>query len=277
MGDVSGIRDYILYLKNQCGLQISLHPVEEESVIVPGDLMVFNIHENSYCAFLKNYPGAWQRCVQGQKAVFERCKRGAFCGTCYAGVREYVYPIGDGEKTVGFLCVSGYRAEDADGYLKKTAERFSIPYESLKGVYGSLKSEMLSKAESDTLIRPLCDMLELAYRKTEPRTEESLIVRMIRYVKQYHTQNLTLEELCRVFSCSRSYVSHNFKGHTGRTFREYLTDQRIANAKSLLQYSELSVTEIAFSVGFSDSNYFSNVFKKHTGASPMAYRKAVKP
>ena len=60
---------------------------------------------------------------------------------------------------------------------------------------------------------------------------------------------------------------------TGKGFREYLTELRLTDAASLLRYSELSVTEIAYSVGFCESNYFSNVFKKQYGISPKDYRK----
>ena len=87
---------------------------------------------------------------------------------------------------------------------------------------------------------------------------------------------LTIEDVCKRYSCSRSHISHCFKKQTGYTFREYLTNVRLENAKSLLQYSGLTITEIAFSVGFNDSNYFSNVFKAQMGISPMKYRKSLK-
>ena len=62
----------------------------------------------------------------------------------------------------------------------------------------------------------------------------------------------------------------------GVTLKEYLNVLRIEGAKQLLHSSELNITEIAFSIGFSDGNYFTNVLKKHTGISPSAYRKRVK-
>jgi AraC-like DNA-binding protein len=55
-----------------------------------------------------------------------------------------------------------------------------------------------------------------------------------------------------------------------------LTSLRIEDAKLLLLNSELTVTEIAFSVGYGDSNYFSNIFKQKVGMSPRDYRKGGK-
>ena len=120
-------------------------------------------------------------------------------------------------------------------------------------------------------------MLELAYiKEKEKEGKEDLITEICRYVRQNYASDITTDTVCRKFYCSRSYISHTFKRDVGRSFRDYLAEIRIDNAKRLLKYSALSVREIAFSVGFSDQNYFSGVFKKITGKSPLAYRKNAK-
>ena len=55
--------------------------------------------------------------------------------------------------------------------------------------------------------------------------------------------------------------------------REYITVLRIEDAKELLTRSNLTVSEIAYAVGFSDSNYFSSQFKQAVGVSPLCYKK----
>ena len=96
---------------------------------------------------------------------------------------------------------------------------------------------------------------------------------VVAYIRRYHKQNITMESLCAHFSCSRSKISHAFKSQLGVGFREYLTELRLSDAAGLLCYSDLSITEIAYSVGFCDSNYFSGVFKSRFGLSPTEYRK----
>lgn len=117
-------------------------------------------------------------------------------------------------------------------------------------------------------------MLELAYSITKSKKETDIIKKAVNYINRNYTQNITLDTVCKVFSCTRSYMSHNFKKETGQGFREYLTSIRIRSAKLLLRYSDLNVTEISDSLGFCDSNYFSLVFKKYTGKSPTEYKKA---
>ena len=85
---------------------------------------------------------------------------------------------------------------------------------------------------------------------------------------------MTVDEICKVFGCSRSYFSHTFKKETGRGFREYLIDVRLENSKRLLALSRLNITEVALAVGFSDSNYFTGLFKKKYSISPLVYRRS---
>ena len=271
---VNEIKNYILFLKKQCKLDVTLHPMENEQIISNSRLMSFNIHENSYCVYVKSFSNAQRHCILRQGKIVDKCTAdGSFCGTCYAGVREYVYPIICEESIVGFICISGYKDTNFLSYMERCSEKFEIPTESLINVSQCLKEKMPDKAYVDTLVIPLIRMLELAYSKMDkPETESDIVESVIGYVNRCYTQDITLKDICDEFHCSRSYISHIFKKTTGMSFREYLTDVRIRAAKSLLKHSVLKVTEIALSVGFNDSNYFSSVFRTYTGFSPRAYR-----
>ena len=271
---IAEIKNYILFLKKQCQLEITLHPNGNEQLISESELIYFNIHENSHCIYVKTFPKAHEHCINRQYKINEKCKTGSFCGTCYAGVTEYVYPINGRNSTVGFICVSGYRNSSYPSYVERCSEKFGIPFEVLYQTAESLKEDMPDKEYIDMLIAPLIRMLELAYVKTTEVSRESDIVdRIIKYVNRYYSQNITLCGICEDFFVSRSSVSHIFNKKTGQSFREYLVSVRLNAAKSLLCHSRLSITEIAFSVGFSDSNYFSNVFKAKEGITPGKYRK----
>lgn len=274
MDDITAIKNYILFLKNDCKLSVTLHPCENEQFISSSELIEFNIHENPYCIYIKNFPNARQHCIDRQKKIRYMCKNGSFCGICYAGIFEYIYPIYDGISDIGFICVSGYKSENYKQCIEKTAEKFNIPAENLLKTARCLKIKIPDKKYVDTLIIPLVKMLELAYGKSSDiAASDSCIDNVIKYINRHYSEDITLKEICSAFSYSRSSISHNFKKTIGQSVKEYLTSVRIKSAKNLLVHSKLNVTEISCAVGFNDSNYFSYIFKKHTGVSPRLYRR----
>ena len=276
MHNITAIKNYILFLKREHNLSVSLHPLKYDSVINSSELSLFNMHDNSYCVYIKNNSEATNHCVCTQKMVLEKCRYGSYCGICYAGVKEFVYPITNGRENVGFISVSGYKTEKAASYQLSVSKTYDFNLDELKNIYDSLQPDNHEKAYIDTLILPLCDMLELAYLKAPniAKSEKIFAVQVADYIKCFRNQEITSKEICEHFSCSRSYMSTEFNKYFGKTIREYITELRIADAKSLLTYSSLSVTEIAYCIGFSDANYFSSLFKKLNKITPLQYRKA---
>jgi len=277
MDIIESIRKYLLFLKSECRLSVSLHPYEGEELITFSELMLYNLHDNSYCAAVKALSGDQRICQAHQKKVHRRARQLGcpFSGVCHAGVFEFVYPIKNGDEVLGFISVGAYAADSPKGYIEKTAERFGVCREQLLPSYSTLESRRPEVDRIDTLIAPLVSMLELAYKKQDgkPRDGEGLIGGIIRYVRQNYTSDLTVDLICREFSCSRSYLSHSFRSAAGKSLRDYISELRLTHARHLLEVSDLSVTEIAFLSGFNDSNYFSDAFKKKLGISPLAYRK----
>jgi len=70
-----------------------------------------------------------------------------------------------------------------------------------------------------------------------------------------------------------SYLSNLFSSIEGVTIEQFFILQRIEKAKELLSYDQLSISEIAFQLGFSSVHHLSNQFKKATGITPSAFKK----
>ena len=230
------ITEYISYLNLQHSLEISLHISDSDDIILYGNLYLHNSHTNPYCTRLKFCEAAKRCCLQKQASVTRRAAEGSFVGVCYAGVREIVYPISNGERTVGFISVSGYRAPEADKYIEKISGEYGIPTEELKKAYCALNDNMPDKREIDVLIKPLCAMLELKYIKNKDRgADESgdFAEEVKRYIIQHRREELSISDLCRRFSCSRSYLCHEFKRECGMTVGDFVLKARREDAKYL--------------------------------------------
>lgn len=98
------------------------------------------------------------------------------------------------------------------------------------------------------------------------------IDRVVRFLNGNFRQPVRLEELTRLAAMSENSLLHHFSGMIGTTPMKYLARLRIRYAAGLLHNTELSVTEIAGNAGFADPSYFSRVFRRETGMSPLAYR-----
>lgn len=99
------------------------------------------------------------------------------------------------------------------------------------------------------------------------------IQKTIDYIHREYTSNITLSSAAGYSFLNESYLSRNFKKHTGFTFSEYLNNYRIQAAIKLLEDTTKNVSEIATAVGFNSLNHFCKTFKSHIGCSPLNYRK----
>jgi AraC-like DNA-binding protein len=83
---------------------------------------------------------------------------------------------------------------------------------------------------------------------------------------------LGVDALAAELRCSASHLSRLFHHATGERIVEYITRIRLNNALEAIRNTPLSIKEIAVACGFNDPNYFTRVFRQHTGRSPKQYR-----
>lgn len=100
-----------------------------------------------------------------------------------------------------------------------------------------------------------------------------MINHALNYINEHYTeQDMSLNMVADELNLSSAHFSTIFSQSMGKTFIDYLTEQRINHAKLLLKETNLKLTDIALEIGYNDSNYFSYLFKKKTGLSPTIYR-----
>lgn len=110
----------------------------------------------------------------------------------------------------------------------------------------------------------------------------SQIVKNFKRMLEQHYRQLSQGKADKVFrvqdyadaqSLHPNYLNNVIKSKTGKAVGTWITEKTIAEAKSQLQHSSASIKELAFLLGFTESTHFSNYFKKHTGLSPIQFRK----
>ncbi|RGG82442.1 helix-turn-helix domain-containing protein [Coprobacillus sp. AF17-11AC] len=93
-----------------------------------------------------------------------------------------------------------------------------------------------------------------------------------KYIISNYNKEITIEQLCAYFFCSRSTLLNHFKSKYNTTIHKFLLDYRLEIASELLINEKISVKEISYKCGFEDPNYFCKVFRKKYNKSPLEFK-----
>lgn len=107
--------------------------------------------------------------------------------------------------------------------------------------------------------------------------DEDTMARAERYIRTHFMDNITREDVAAVACITPNYLSKQFHSKKGMNLREYINTIRIEEAKRLLLTTSHSVSDVAGMVGYDNISYFSTVFRKYAGMSPVDWRSAAQP
>ncbi len=106
-----------------------------------------------------------------------------------------------------------------------------------------------------------------------PLNKGHKIDKIIKYVHDNYNSNISNISIGRLFNYHPNYISRLIFINTGMTLHQYLLQHRISEVIDLIQNSDITITEAAYTVGFNSLTHFSKQFKKMTGRNPISFRK----
>ena len=113
---------------------------------------------------------------------------------------------------------------------------------------------------------------------TRKHSNSSLLTRFEQLIDDYFNSEvenlLTVQYIAAQLNLSPNYLSDLLRVHTGQNTQQHIHEKLIAKAKEKLSTTHLSVSEIAYSLGFEHAQSFSTLFKKKTNLSPLEFRQA---
>ncbi|MDQ0045458.1 helix-turn-helix transcriptional regulator [Variovorax boronicumulans] len=115
-------------------------------------------------------------------------------------------------------------------------------------------------------------LLEQAARHSGRSSRRDALQRVMRYVREHLSEEMSLNEAAAAAMLSPNYLAHLLKKQTDRTFTELVTERRLERAKELLLTSGVRIGDIAQQCGFSDADYFSRRFRQQIGVTPRQFR-----
>lgn len=150
---------------------------------------------------------------------------------------------------------------DKDGRVKNIFENMLIEYSEREIGHLKILKYLLSQLIFFTIrqLPPLSDI-------------SSLTKSIMEMVDTHYNCHLTLSEICKAKHYSLAYSSNKFKAETGMTFTEYVQKKRISESCIMLSETDMSITDIANAVGYSNIKFFNRIFKEITHTSPRQFR-----
>jgi two-component system response regulator YesN len=97
------------------------------------------------------------------------------------------------------------------------------------------------------------------------------VIQALEYIRKNFSEDVGAQQIADHIGISRDHMRHLFKEETGQTVLDALTAIRVDQSKKMLDEGKYKIYEIAELVGYRNSQYFSQVFRKSTGMTPLEY------
>jgi len=141
--------------------------------------------------------------------------------------------------------------------------------------YSKEVSEHLAQHFSHEVRQPF-DRLSFTEKANTNHPDEAILQAQLWMQNHLNKASITIKNLSELFGMSQRNFNRRFRQATNMSPLKYLQNQRLSEAKELLQNSNLSISEIAFRVGYIDVSHFTKLFKDFFSTTPKKYRTQVR-
>lgn len=230
-----------------------------------------------FCSILRKDIRADLKCKECDKNAFKTASetKSLYLYECHAGLTEGVAPVITEDKFLGYLMMGQTLKNKSDEKLWEqiynNCKNYDVDFKSLKESFFELKHVEWRKIYAAARIMDISARF-IHFSKYAKIQEPKLLEKIKNFILDNLDKNVTIVDMSSKLNMSKSYLSHCIQSEFKTTFTKYIQRIRIEKAKSLLDETGMSISDIAEAVGYSDPNYFARVFKKCTGYNASLYR-----
>lgn len=192
---------------------------------------------------------------------------------CHAGIEEAVAPIFIKGQLAGYAMIGQFRTCRT---LPAKVVRDAIK----KGIAAKLSASFaklpyFERAKAESMLGFFSMIADyIAAKEIVGIKGEKVITRIMSYVSENIERNITLPEAAAISGFSTSSISHMFRRIMGKSFKQAVIELKLERAEEYFKVApEISIEEAAMKVGYTDSLYFSRLYRKYRGLPPSEFRK----
>ncbi|MDQ0300521.1 two-component system response regulator YesN [Salibacterium salarium] len=179
-----------------------------------------------------------------------------------------------------YIKQQAYHPEQIKSWIHKILTDIELKYQSLQHYSDKSSSVLYSEIyilrhmiELDSYLRNYIRQKIIQAANIRESSDRREIWDAKKYVDTHLDQKITMEGAANHLHLNPSHFSRLFKQETGETFVEYTTNKKMEQAAHDLLHTNHTVDDIALSIGYDNTSYFTKLFKKFSGCSPKQYRK----
>lgn len=266
------LAEIIRELYHVSGFRISVYNSKREEVCAwPQELQLF-------CQMVQADPVCFRQCRANDDHAFMKAGQTGevVIYRCHMGLYEAVAPLYDRGHLSGYLMMG--QTLDTMKQSRREVLKNAIPYigdcsklhQAVTQIPDRTKAQILSCI---SIMEVCASYISLSNRFKA--SEEDLSHKVRAYIEENYQKDITLDELCHIFYCSRATLTNSFRKTYTTSVHQYLTAIRLKAGCELLADKSCTVGQAARESGFQDQNYFTKVFKKEYGVTPSHYRKTI--
>ena len=242
-----------------------------------GQLLLAYPESNSqFCAIIGENATWDQRCSDCDNANFKLCSKAkqTINYRCHLGLYEAVVPIYDASGILGFIMFGQVLMQESAKLTREKLHReFSdSDFPGIHDAIDALPVKTTAELEAaSTILQALVSHL-LSNQWVTP-AKSKFIRHMDNFIEANLDKTITVSDICAEFHIKRTRLYSIANEYLGCSIATYIRKQRISHACKLLRDTDMSVSAVAYAVGFSDYGHFSRIFQQLQGESATAYRR----
>lgn len=240
------------------------------------ELIAYPPEKAAFCHTICADPDLSKKCDACDRKLCERCKKEKTTVTihCHMGLIDAVVPIYDHSGVIGYIMFGQVLPTENHVHVRNNMKQ-RLSEETFPGI-GQIIDALPVKSEremeaSATLLQAAATYF-LSNNWVVPERAE-FIRNLDQYIDSHISDPITVDDICIAFHMRRTRLYNAVREYLNCGIAQYIKKRRVQHACDLLAYSDMSVSEIAYSVGYMDYCYFSQIFKDVTGMSASSYRR----
>lgn len=266
--ELSSLAEFIKYLEYGTNIHIAVvffkNNLSEKCILQNSQ----RIHSKPICEAFKKNPDQFDRCLKCRNLAIRKAARDktAFSGHCINGVFEYTHPVIFGEKVIGVISVGNILTASGEEKLRTKLSEAEKLFDTMQRDFEENNCIEIARIVEGYIIT----LLEKY--PTESAGTNTLIENVKDYIRANSEYEISLCDVANLYFYNEVYLGRLFKEEVGKSFKEFLNEERLKRAKSLLLEGK-SVIEAANKAGYNNVTYFNRVFKAQNGITPKEYKK----